>query len=75
MQRFTELCRKWAIKVDDGSCIGRIGDIEIENGRIKALVIPGRMRFFGLLGREPERVIPWEFVKITGKDVILIRFS
>lgn len=75
MHRFSEMCFKSVVRLDDGACLGRIGDVEIERGSIKAIVIPGKMRFFGLLGRDPEKIIPWELVKSIGKDVILVRFS
>ncbi len=75
MYRYSELCRKRVVKLEDGEQIGRIGDIETENGRITAIVIPGKYRLFGLLGRAPETVIPWELVKPVGKDVIILKFS
>ena len=38
----------------------------------RALVVPGRRRFFGLLGREEDKVIPWGAVKRFGEDIILV---
>ena len=39
---------------------------------MKALVIPGRMRLFGLLGREEDTLIPWEAVRRFGEDTVLV---
>ncbi len=75
MNRFSDICFKEVVRLDDGAMMGRIGDAEIENGRIRAVVLSGRLRLFGLLGREPEKTIPWELVKKIGKDVIFVKFS
>ena len=39
---------------------------------VRALVVPGRLRLFGLLGREEDRVFPWEAVRRFGADTILV---
>ncbi len=75
MNRFSDICFKEVVRLDDGAMMGRIGDAEIENGRIRAVVLSGRLRLFGLLGREPAKTIPWELVKKIGKDVIFVKFS
>ena len=69
-----ELRCKEVISLSDGSRFGYIGDLELEleTGRIQALIIPGRRRFFGLFGREPDRVIPWGAVRRFGEDIILV---
>ncbi len=72
--RVTDLRYKEVISVSDGSRFGYVGDLEldVETGRVKALVLPGRRRLFGLLGREPDRSIPWGAVKRFGEDIILV---
>ena len=72
--RIAELRYKEVISVTDGSRFGYVGDMEVdlESGRVLALVVPGRLRFFGLLGREPDRIFPWESVKRFGADIILV---
>ena len=77
MERLFDLTRKQVVRLDDGVCLGRATDLEIDikNGRIEALVIPGKFRLFGLLGREAETVVPWPFVRQIGNDVILVRVS
>ena len=52
-----------------------MGDIELdtETAALTAIVIRGRWRWFGLLGREKDIVIPWEEIEVIGEDTILVR--
>ena len=72
--RIADLRCKEIINVTDGSRFGYVGDVEVDldTGRICALVVPGRLRLFGLLGREEDRIFPWESVRRFGEDVILV---
>lgn len=72
--RIAELRYKEVINVETGSRYGYVEDLEFdtESGRVSALVIPGRPRLFGLLGRREDVVIPWQSVKRFGEDLILV---
>ena len=72
--RIAELRYKEVISVTDGSRFGYVGDMEVdlESGQVRALVVPGRLRLFGLLGREEDRIFPWESVRRFGEDIILV---
>ena len=72
--RIAQLRYKEVICVADGSRFGYVGDLEVDldTGQVRALVIPGRRRFFGLLGREEDRYIPWSAVRRFGEDIILV---
>lgn len=72
--RVSELRYKEIINVSDGSRYGWVGDVEgdLDSGQVRALVVPGRLRLFGLLGREEDRVFPWEAVRRFGADTILV---
>lgn len=72
--RITNLRDKEIIDIRSGCRYGYVGDLEIdlETGRVRALVIPGRLRLFGLLGREKEKVFKWESVRRFGEDIILV---
>ena len=72
--RIGELRYKEVINVTDGTRYGYVGDVEVdlETGQVRTLVVPGRLRFFGLLGREAERVFPWSAVRRFGEDIILV---
>ena len=72
--RIGELRCKEVIDVASGSRYGYVGDVEVDlnTGRVRALVVPGRLRLFGLLGREEERIFPWAQVRRFGEDIILV---
>lgn len=72
--RFTDLCCKEVININDGSRLGYVGDVECElpEGKMTALIVPGPLRFFGLFGRGEEYRIPWESIRQVGDDIILI---
>ena len=74
--RVSELRYKEIINVSDGSRYGWVGDVEVDldSGQVRALVVPGRLRLFGLLGREEDYVIPWENIEVIGQDSILVSF-
>ena len=72
--RIAELRYKEVISVEDGSRYGYVGDMEVdlETGQVRTLVVPGRRRLFGLLGREADTYIPWTSVRRFGEDIILV---
>ena len=72
--RMAELQYKELVDITDGTRYGFIGDLEIdlEQGSIKNLIVYGRPRALGLLGREADAVFPWHAVKRIGADLILI---
>lgn len=73
-ERFSALRCKEVINVSDGSRLGYVSDLELdlETGRILALVVPGPGRFFGLFGSREEYVIPWTRVCRIGDDIVLV---
>ncbi len=72
--RIAELQYKELVDISDGTRYGFIGDIEIdtETGCIKQIIVCGRARLFGLLGREADISFPWSAIKRIGADLILI---
>lgn len=75
--KISDLRCKEIINVLDGSRYGYMDDAEIdlESGRITSLIVPGRLRLFGLLGRTEDQVFPWESVKRIGADTILVELG
>ena len=73
-QRITDLSYKEVYDMDSGRRLGYVRDAEIdpETGRVTALIIPGKLRWLGLLGREKEVVIPWERVHRIGEDILFV---
>ena len=72
--RLAQLRYKEIVSVTDGSRFGYVGDVELDldSGKVLALVVPGRLRLLGLLGREEDRYIPWDAVRRFGRDIILV---
>lgn len=72
--RLSDLRNRELIDVAEGCRFGCVEDVEVdwEQGKILSLVVPGRLRFFGLLGREEDIIIPVEAVKRFGEDLILV---
>lgn len=72
--RIAELQYKELVDISDGSRYGYIGDLEIdaELGTVKNVIVYGRSRLFGLLGRENDVVFPWSAIKRIGADIILV---
>ena len=72
--RFSELQCKEVICLSDGRRLGFIDDVEIEvpEGNVCAIVVPGPCKFFGLFGRRDDYVIPWPCIRRIGEDIILV---
>ena len=71
---FSELRYKEVIDVNSGFRLGYVCDAEFDDaeGRIISLITPGRAKWFGLLGREDDYVLPWKCIVRIGSDIILI---
>ncbi len=69
-----ELRAKEVINVSDGARLGYVSDVEIDlnDGKLLALIVPGAYRLMGFLGKEEDLVIKWENIKKIGDDVIII---
>lgn len=74
MLKTSDLKLKEVINVLDGRRLGGITDIEIDidSGRLTAIVVPGIGKFLGFFGRNEDIVIPWDKVNKIGTDVILV---
>ena len=69
-----ELCEKEVVQLEQGVCLGRADDLAFDpaTARLQSLILLGRPRLFGLLGREEDRYIPWDRVRRFGEDIILV---
>jgi len=72
--RVHELREKEIVNIRNGQRLGFIGDLDVdmEEGRIRSLIILGQGRFLGLLGRENDITIPWSKIVKIGVDIILV---
>lgn len=72
-----ELRSKEVIDQTTGERLGFIDDVRLDtaSSQVRGLVIFGRYRLFGLLGREPDIVVSCEDISVIGSEVILVRLS
>ncbi len=72
--RIDDLRNKQVVCVNDGCVLGFISDIEIDtlSGNLTSIIIFGRLRFFGLFGREEDIIIPWDDIKVIGTETVLV---
>ena len=72
--RLRELECKEVVCISDGSRLGFVCDviIDVPEGCVKAIVVPGRGKMGGLMGSADEFVIPWSCICRIGGDIILV---
>ena len=72
--RLFELRQKEVINISDCKRLGFVSDVEVDikDGHIKALVVPGCGKVWGIFGREGEYIIPFPKICQIGKDLILV---
>lgn len=70
----SQLRSKEVINSRNGCRIGYVDDLEVNtrDARVCAIIIYGRFKFFGLLGRKDDCVIPWDRIELIGEDTILV---
>lgn len=75
--RLVELRNKEVISCENGCRIGYVDDLEVDtsDAKVKALVIYGRLKLFGLFGRKDDFIIPWKNIELIGEDTILVNCS
>ena len=74
MERIADLQCKEVVNITDGCRLGYVSDVELDilTGKVVAIVVPGKCRFFGLFGRADDYVIPWQCIRRFGEDIILV---
>lgn len=72
--RLRELECKEVVCISDGSRLGFVCDviIDVPEGCVKAIVVPGKGKMAGLVGGGDEFVIPWKDICRIGGDIILV---
>lgn len=73
--RIFDMGYKEVINLFDGARLGYVNDVEIDmaSGEVLSVIIPGRLKLFGLLGREDDYIVPWGAIEKIGEDIILVR--
>lgn len=77
MVKISEFQIKDVVNVADGRKLGNIGDIDINinTGKIEAVIIGGAGKVLGFFGKDEDIVIPWKNILKIGEDVILVRYK
>ena len=72
--KFTQLQCKEVICIADGRRLGFVTDVQVDlpEGNVCAIVVPGPCRFFGLGGRQEDYLIPWNCIRKIGPDIVLV---
>ena len=72
--KFTDLMCKEVICVSNGQRLGFVSDarVELPEGKILSIIVPGRSKLFGLLRCRDDYVIPWHCIKRMGSDIVLV---
>lgn len=73
----SELRSKEVINAKTGLKLGFVDDIEFDTatGNVTAIIIFGRPRAFGLMGRDQDITIRCEDIEVIGEDTVLVRFD
>ncbi|MEC1156928.1 YlmC/YmxH family sporulation protein [Cytobacillus horneckiae] len=77
MIRISDFQMKDVVNVADGRKLGNIDDIDINlnNGKIDAVIVGGSGKMLGLFRKDEDLIIPWNNILKIGEDVILVRFK
>ena len=72
--RIIEMRNREVICLKDGSRLGVVCDVEIDTctGKLASVVIYGKPKLWGLMGKEADMVIPWEEIQVFGEETILV---
>ena len=72
--KFTDLQCREVICISNGQRLGFVSDIlvEVPEGQVCAIVVPGPGRIAGCLGPREDYVIPWNCIRKVGPDIVLV---
>lgn len=73
--RITDMHNKEVINVCNGHRLGCVDDVEVDTctAQLVAIVIHGRSKCMGLMGREDDIIIGWKEIEVIGDETILVR--
>ena len=70
----TDLRDKKVINSKNACVLGNVCDVEVDcqSGQVTALIIYGKSRCLGLMGRDEDCKIKWKDVEVIGEETILV---
>ena len=71
---FTDLQCKEVLCIGSGQRLGFVADVQIQvpEGNVCAIVVPGPCRFLGIIGHREDYIIPWSCIRKIGPDIVLV---
>ena len=77
MLKISDLKMRDVINIRDGRRLGFVGDLELdlEEGKVKAIIVPRRQSWFSIWGKDREYIIPWHDIVKIGVDIILVEIE
>ncbi len=77
MYSLVNISEKDVVTVQSGKKLGKVDDIRFDpvSAKIHSFVVFGKLKFFGIFGREPDMYINYEDIVKIGTDVILVRWE
>lgn len=70
----SSLYEKEIISINDGTKLGEIYDVEIDEatGKILSIILCGKWNFIKFFRKRNNRIIPWECVRVIGEETVLV---
>ena len=74
LTKISDLYCKEVICVADGQRLGFVSDarLELPEGRLCALIVPGPCKMMGLGPSRHDYCIPWNCIRKIGPDIVLV---
>ncbi len=75
--RIVDMREKQVICLKSGAILGCVGDVEVDSvsGKVVNIIIFGRPKFWGILGRCEDIILPWDTIQVIGRDAMLVNFE
>ena len=72
--RIIDLRHKEVINSSNGCRIGFVDDVELDTvtSQVRSIIVYGRPRLMGVLGRSEDYIVPWSDIVLIGEDTILV---
>ncbi len=77
MYSLLNISEKDVVTIKSGKKLGKIDDLRFDpvSSKIHSFIVFGKLKFFGLLGREPDISILYDDIVKIGTDVILVKWE
>ena len=72
---FTDMKKREVVNINTGAKYGTVSDfiIDTKTAQILSLSVSGKLKLFGLFGKEDDYLLNWDDIATIGADVILVK--